>query len=125
MLAQRPVVDAPVTAAVHRAAAVGPDLDGEEAGLVRPVLEDAPRGEQALQFRFVVCADAAREREPVRPVDRRDRVELDRPEPPDSTFDVAGSSVAEARRVALGGHHEPPDRGEADGYRRHRPLPTR
>src|SRR4029077_7890213 len=41
VLAQRAVVETPVAAAFHRPPEVWPELDGEEAGLVRPVLEDA------------------------------------------------------------------------------------
>src|SRR5205814_4213924 len=98
-----------VSSALHRAAAVRPELDWEEARLVRPVLEDAAGGEQALQLRLVIGADPARQREPVGAVDRRDRVELDGAQPTDSLFDLIGLRPAEARRVRLRGDDEPPD----------------
>ena len=122
---QRALVEAPVRTSLHRPAAVRPELDGEEAGLVRPVLEDAAGGEQALQLLLGEGADAARQRETVRAVDRRDRVELHRAEPANRVLDVAGPRAAEARRVRLRRHGEPPDRGEADGRGCHLPLPSR
>ena len=91
----------PVAFALHRAAAVRPELDREETSLVRPVLEDATGGEKALQLVLGVRADAARECEAVRPVDRCDRVELDCAEPADRRFDLAGLRAAEAWRVRL------------------------
>src|SRR5438105_13422024 len=99
-------MEAPVSAALHRAPAVRPQLDGEETGLVRPVLEDAAGGEQLLQLRFGVCADAARQRQPVRAVYRRDRVELHRAETADGRFDVAGRRAADAAGVSLRRHGE-------------------
>ena len=84
-----------------------------------------PRAQQLLQLRLGVRADAARQREPVRAVDRRDRVELHRAEPADRSLDLACRRAAEARRVPLRRHGEPPDRGQADGGGRHRLLPSR
>ena len=89
----------PSGAALHRAPEVRPELDREEARLVRPVLEHAAGGQQPPDSSALgVRADAARQREPVRPVDRRDRVELDRAEPADRFLDLTCLRAAEARR---------------------------
>src|SRR5439155_20419613 len=78
-------------------------LDREQAGLVRPVLEDAALAQECRDVRLVVGADARGKREPVRAVDGRDRVELHGLETPDLRRDVRGLRAAEAPRIALVG----------------------
>ncbi len=74
---------------------------------MRPVLEHPPGAQQARDRRLVVAPDARAERQPVRPVDGRDRVELDGLQPPDLGGDVLVARPAEASRVALVGDDEP------------------
>src|SRR5207253_5040102 len=73
---ERPVVDAPVAAARHDVAEVRPELDREQRRLVRPVLEYAATSEQRRNVPRVERTDSSCERQPVRAVDRGDRVEL-------------------------------------------------
>ena len=108
-------VEAPVRAALHRAPEVRPELDGEEAGLVRPVLEDSAGDEELLKLLLRVRADAARERQPMRPVHSRDRVELHRAEPADRVLHLSRPRAAEAWGVPLRRDGVPPNCGEADG----------
>jgi hypothetical protein len=76
-------------------------LDRDEAGLVCPVLEDPSRLQQARDRRLLVRPDTRDEREAVRAVDGRDRVELNDAEPRDLGGDVVGARAPEARRVTL------------------------
>ena len=87
-------------------------LDRQQAGLVRPVLEDRALGEQARDRPLVEGADAARERQPVGAVDRRDRVELDGAEVADRVEQLGAPGAAGAAGVALVRHDEAPKRGQ-------------
>ena len=88
-------------------------LDRQQARLVRPVLEAAALAEQPRDVGLVVRADPRRERDPVRAIDRRDRVELHRLQPADRGRDVVGAGAAEARRVALVRDDVAPQRRDA------------
>ena len=50
----------------------------------------------------------------MRAVDGRDRVELDRPQPPERRFDVGGAGPAKPRRIALVRDDVAPQLGERD-----------
>ena len=80
-------------------------LDRQQAGLVCPVLEDSPRGEQARDDLLLEAAYACCERDAVRPVDGRDRIELNGAEPTDLSRDLACPRPPCAGRVALVGNH--------------------
>ena len=49
----------------------------------------------------------------MRTIDRRDRVELNRGQPPDRGLDLVGVRPPEPRRESLLGDDEPPDRRDA------------
>ena len=110
-----PAVDAVLA---HPPAEERPLLDGQQAGLVGPVLEQPPVGQQRRRRPARHGADTRGEHEPVRAVDRRDRVELDAGEPPHRLGHVVGPAAPESRREPLvrddvapqGGtsHHRPP-----------------
>ena len=103
-------VAVPVAAAVlHRTAEERPRLDREQARLVRPVLEDPAVAEQLRDGFPRVVADAARERDPVAALDRRDRVELDARQPADRRLD------ARSRSRAGTGPHSPAPRPQGGG----------
>ena len=72
-----------------------PVLDRHEARLVGPVLEQPAPREQARHGARRERADARAEREPVRAVDGRDRVELHAREPPDRLLHLARRPVRE------------------------------
>ena len=83
-----------------------------------PVLEDPAAAEQARDDALVEAADARRERDPVRAVDGRDRVELDRAE----ARDLAGGDVCARARALPGGEPSsrdvPPERRPTAAERR-------
>ncbi len=87
-------------------------LDREQAGLVRPVLEDASATEEPRDEALVETADPGRERDPVGAVDGRDRVELNHAEARDLRRDLAGRRPPLPRGVALVRDDVPPERGE-------------
>jgi hypothetical protein len=76
-------------------------VDRQQAGLVRPVLEDLAAPEERRDARLVVRADSRRERQAVRAVDGCDRVELDGLEAADLGRDVALRRAPKARGEAL------------------------
>jgi hypothetical protein len=88
---------------------MGPELDREQGGFVRPVFEDAPGSEEPRHVLRVEKADAGREREPVRAVDGRDRVQLYGGQAADRRLDVrlVGAPVTAAE--ALGADDRPAD----------------
>ena len=116
MLAQRAVVGAPVAAALHDGPEVGPELDRQQRRLVRPVLEDPPLTEQPRDRVARVGADAHAERQPVRAVDRRDRVELHRRQPADRRLDVCLVAAPKPHREPLASDDEPPHGGQRNGH---------
>jgi hypothetical protein len=84
---------------------------------VGPVLEDSPGSQELEDGLLRVAADAGGEREPMRAVDGRDRVELDRAQAADGRLDLAGLRAPIPRGEALRGDDQPPDLLEADGQR--------
>ncbi len=117
VLADRPVVCAPVSGACHHRAEVRPQLDRQQRRLVCPVLEDAAGAEERRDRVLGERPDPRRDRQPVRAVDGADRVELHRSQAPDHVLDLVAARTAEARREPLAADDEPPDRDELD--RRH------
>ena len=112
VLAHRDVMTPPMAAALHHSAKVRPQLDRQQRRLVRPVLEDPPLAKQALDRPVRDGSDARRQRQPVRAIDGRDRVELHRRQAPDRRLDLDRPSPSEPRRELLLRHDEPPQRGE-------------
>jgi hypothetical protein len=82
-----------------------------------PVLEDLPAAEQPQQRILRIAADPRRQRQPVRPVDGRDGIELNRAEPPYRRLDFARQRTPEPRREALRVDDQPPDLREAGSQR--------
>ena len=116
MLAQRTVVGAPVAAAFHDGAEVGPELDRKQRRLVRPVLEDPPLAEQLRDRVARVGADPRAERQPVRAIDCRDRVELHRGQPADRRLDVGRVAAPEPPGETLTCDDEPTHGSERNGH---------
>src|SRR5581483_456070 len=116
VLAQRAFVRAPVAGPVHRPPEVRPELDRQQARLVRPVLEQPPAAEQPRHDRLVERTDARAERQPVGTVDRRDRVELHRRQPAHRGLDVVDPRAPEARRESLPRYEEAAQRRDAHGH---------
>ena len=81
--------------------------DRKQARLVGPVLEDAPLAQQPCDGRLLVLTDSRGERDPVSPVDGRDRVELDGLKPPDLGGNRRRRRSPEPRCVALMCDDEP------------------
>ena len=118
----------PPAAVLHRRPEERPGLDREQAGLVRPVLEDPARGEQARDGLPRVVADAACERDPVAPLDGRDRIELDARERANGRLDARSVRAAIAARVALRRDGKAANRRRAHRSLKHRgaaPPPDR
>ncbi len=76
-------------------------LDGEEARLVSPVLEDPTLPEQSRHRAGAIPAEPRGQGQPVGTVDGRDGVELDRRQPLDLACDVVRPRRPRSRRVAL------------------------
>ena len=119
VLAQGAVVGAPVTRARHHGAEVRPQLDREQARLVGPVLEDPPLAQQAVHRVAGNHADPRRQRQAVRAIDGRDRVELNCRQPANRRLDLGARRAPEPRGESLPGDDESPHR--RDG----RDLPAR
>jgi hypothetical protein len=81
---------------------------------VRPVLDDTPLPQERGDHARRIQARAARDRDPVAPLDGRDRVELDTRRPPDRGLHLVGAGTAGPRRVSLSRHDESTQRGERD-----------
>ena len=109
MVAERAVVRAPVARAVHHEVEVRPQLDRQQRRLVRPVLEDPSVGEEARDGLRREGADARADREPVRAIDGRDRVELHRRQPANRVLHVALGRAAESGCEALAPDDQAPD----------------
>ncbi len=90
-------------------------LDGQQACLVRPVLEDPALAEQPRDRAARVEAEPRRQRQPVRAVDRRDRVELHGRESTDLGGDVRPSRRPRPCRVAVVRDDVAPELVDGDG----------
>ena len=80
---------------------VAPLRHGQQARLVRPVLEHATLPAQLVDAVVGQPAEPRGERQPVRPVDRRDRVDLHHAEPLDRRLDLGHRRRPRAGREAL------------------------
>ena len=101
-------------AVAHRADEERPILDGQEAGLVRPVLEDSALLEEPRDHSLAIDADARGQRDPMAALDGRDRVELDAGDPVDRLLDLACRRRPPARGVALRVDNEAAEGRESD-----------
>ncbi len=95
---------------VHHGAEMRPQLDRQQRGFVRPVLEDAPCAQQRGHGVVAERSDPRPDRQPVRAIDRGDRIELHRRQPADHLLDVAVGGAAKPRRVTLAADDEATDR---------------
>ena len=67
---------------------------------MRPAFDDPALAHERRDGVPRIEADAAPDRDPVAPLDGRDRVELDAHRPPDRGLDVVGVGAPETRRIA-------------------------
>ncbi len=109
-------VPAPVPFAGHHAPEVGVELDRDQRRLVRPVLEDPARREQPGDGVARIGADPCAQRQPVRPLDGGDRVELHGRQPPDRRLDLGGGCAARPLREPLLRDDVPAQRPQGDGH---------
>ena len=89
-----------------------PILRGDQARLVRPVLEESPNLEQPRHGAGRDGADSASKHKQVAPLDGGDRVELDAGEAAHAGFDVSLAGAPESCGEALPGDDVPPQIGK-------------